>query len=277
MKSIKIKNSKKLLIAWICVAVLVASAAMLSILRWSNYKKGQNAAIETALTAIPREFNKKKDRDELRKDMYYYFDRTYYKNAFTSASQAQELNRHMNEINSSFNKALSALGFTEGGKYYLQYGSFFDLFTSNAFSRSFIGITALSTLSLIALIFVAIKTISDINDKSEIVVEENAVAAKTKKGKELQFLLKDVTNVESKGKNGLVIKGNNILYTITGIQNADALKSAIMDGVARSANITTNTVEETDMDTLKKYKDLLDSGIITQEEFDAKKKQVLGL
>jgi len=28
---------------------------------------------------------------------------------------------------------------------------------------------------------------------------------------------------------------------------------------------------------LKKYKVLLDSGIITQEEFDAKKKQLLGL
>ncbi|MBO5652993.1 MAG: SHOCT domain-containing protein, partial [Clostridia bacterium] len=28
---------------------------------------------------------------------------------------------------------------------------------------------------------------------------------------------------------------------------------------------------------LKKYKDLLDAGIITQEEFDAKKKQLLGL
>lgn len=33
-----------------------------------------------------------------------------------------------------------------------------------------------------------------------------------------------------------------------------------------------NTTEE-----LKKYKELLDSGIITQEEFDAKKKQLLGL
>ena len=30
-------------------------------------------------------------------------------------------------------------------------------------------------------------------------------------------------------------------------------------------------------DELKKYKDLLDSGVITQEEFDAKKKQLLGL
>ncbi|MBQ7378808.1 MAG: SHOCT domain-containing protein [Clostridia bacterium] len=30
-------------------------------------------------------------------------------------------------------------------------------------------------------------------------------------------------------------------------------------------------------DELKKYKELLDSGIISQEEFDAKKKQLLGL
>ena len=28
---------------------------------------------------------------------------------------------------------------------------------------------------------------------------------------------------------------------------------------------------------LKKYKELLDGGVITQEEFDAKKKQLLGL
>ncbi|MBR3588760.1 MAG: SHOCT domain-containing protein [Clostridia bacterium] len=30
-------------------------------------------------------------------------------------------------------------------------------------------------------------------------------------------------------------------------------------------------------DELKKYKDLLDNGVITQEEFDAKKKQLLNL
>lgn len=34
-------------------------------------------------------------------------------------------------------------------------------------------------------------------------------------------------------------------------------------------------VDETEL--LKKYKDLLDTGVITQEEFDAKKKQILGL
>jgi predicted Zn-dependent peptidase len=38
-----------------------------------------------------------------------------------------------------------------------------------------------------------------------------------------------------------------------------------------------NIQETSNADELKKYKDLLDSRIITQEEFDAKKKQLLGL
>ena len=33
----------------------------------------------------------------------------------------------------------------------------------------------------------------------------------------------------------------------------------------------------TDADEIKKYKELLDQGAITQEEYDAKKKQILGL
>ena len=40
-----------------------------------------------------------------------------------------------------------------------------------------------------------------------------------------------------------------------------------------------NTVSSTtsSADELKKFKELLDDGVITQEEFDAKKKQLLGL
>jgi hypothetical protein len=39
----------------------------------------------------------------------------------------------------------------------------------------------------------------------------------------------------------------------------------------------TTTIAPTNFDEIKKFKDLLDSGIITQEEFDTKKKQLLGL
>ena len=46
---------------------------------------------------------------------------------------------------------------------------------------------------------------------------------------------------------------------------------------AQSQQIVNNIQETSNADELKKFKELLDSGIITQEEFDAKKKQLLGL
>ena len=52
------------------------------------------------------------------------------------------------------------------------------------------------------------------------------------------------------------------------------VKKAKKEQVAQP-NVTVQQVSSADE--LKKYKDLLDAGIITQEEFDAKKKQLLGL
>ncbi len=46
---------------------------------------------------------------------------------------------------------------------------------------------------------------------------------------------------------------------------------------AKSAKHAPISVAISSADELKKFKELLDSGIITQEEFDAKKKQLLGL
>ena len=80
---------------------------------------------------------------------------------------------------------------------------------------------------------------------------------------------------------GLKIKGNSIRYRIDFLSNSDELKSYIMDYVSeyKIENPVTNSNnnQPSQADELKKYKDLLDSGIITQEEFDAKKKQLLGL
>ncbi len=45
----------------------------------------------------------------------------------------------------------------------------------------------------------------------------------------------------------------------------------------QSQQVINNIQEASNADELKKFKDLLDSGVITQEEFDAKKKQLLDL
>ena len=60
----------------------------------------------------------------------------------------------------------------------------------------------------------------------------------------------------------------------------DVLAQKTNERQERTANQTVASAPASQgnvMDDLKKLKDLLDSGIITQEEFDAKKKQLLGL
>jgi len=63
------------------------------------------------------------------------------------------------------------------------------------------------------------------------------------------------------------------------LENKDELFSAITNLLLeRQKGKTTIVSEKSDsVDEIKKYKELLDSGIITQEEFDAKKKELLGL
>ena len=59
---------------------------------------------------------------------------------------------------------------------------------------------------------------------------------------------------------------------------AFAKRSPIIVGKKTEQNTIINNVNEaTNADELKKYKDLLDSGAISQEEFEEKKKQLLGL
>lgn len=72
----------------------------------------------------------------------------------------------------------------------------------------------------------------------------------------------------------LLIKNANEVYT--------ALNNLVINRQnEKDKSNPTEIIKETqplsNADELKKYKDLLDQGIITQEEFDAKKKQLLGL
>ena len=58
--------------------------------------------------------------------------------------------------------------------------------------------------------------------------------------------------------------------------NSADLSDATEEEIRQAANGNSKSTVSA-ADELKKYKELLDSGVITQEEFDAKKKQLLGL
>lgn len=85
-------------------------------------------------------------------------------------------------------------------------------------------------------------------------------------------LFKGISVATSSGKiSFLVIKNADEIY---GIVN----KILIERQKEKAKEVAPVTIAQSDeADQLRKYKDLLDSGVITQEEFDAKKKQLLGL
>ena len=56
------------------------------------------------------------------------------------------------------------------------------------------------------------------------------------------------------------------------------LRDATDDDIAKSKEPQGTVIQQASAaDELKKFKDLLDMGVISQDEFDAKKKQLLGL
>ena len=84
-------------------------------------------------------------------------------------------------------------------------------------------------------------------------------------------LFKGVSVSTASGRIGfLVIKNSDKIY--------DVVSQLLINRQQEKNNLPQQSPQINDeTDQLKKYKDLLDSGVITQEEFDAKKKQLLGL
>lgn len=61
------------------------------------------------------------------------------------------------------------------------------------------------------------------------------------------------------------------------VEQAAAFIKKKIDDLKKQKNTPTVVAATSTADELKKFKDLLDMGAITQEEFDAKKKELLGL
>ena len=70
---------------------------------------------------------------------------------------------------------------------------------------------------------------------------------------------------------------NSVVFQKKNLKVAEEIKDFLEKKISERATGATIVQQVSSADELKKFKELLDSGIITQEEFDAKKKQLLGL
>lgn len=125
--------------------------------------------------------------------------------------------------------------------------------------------------------------------KMEIVVTDKRVYGKTSFGKQVDLPLDSISSVGTSAFEGISVGTSSGCIKFLGISNRDkiyeAIKKILADRQSKEVKVTaptptpvTNiTQAQSSADEIKKFKELLDSGIITQEEFDAKKKQLLGL
>lgn len=124
-----------------------------------------------------------------------------------------------------------------------------------------------------------------VNRKCELCITENNVKGKTIFGKEVVLPLYMVSAYSTrKFLSTIAVATSSGITKFALIKNyaeiGEVLSQKINERQQNTAYQTatsTQSAQPSSMDELKKLKELLDMGIITQEEFDAKKKQLLGL
>lgn len=119
--------------------------------------------------------------------------------------------------------------------------------------------------------------------KIELTVTDKRVYGKAAFGKRVDLPLDSVSAVGSGWPKGIAVSTSSGKIAFLAIKNRDNLHKCIsnllIERQSKAAPVAAAKPEipQSNADELKKYKDLLDSGVITQEEFDAKKKQLLGI
>lgn len=96
--------------------------------------------------------------------------------------------------------------------------------------------------------------------------------------------LNQITAINRSSFNGISITSIGNVSNFHCIENQEEVMKALSFLLANSQQNTQPTqngsapaANGSEAELLKRLKDLLDAGVLTQEEFDAKKKQVLGL
>jgi hypothetical protein len=119
--------------------------------------------------------------------------------------------------------------------------------------------------------------------KCSIVVTDKRVYGKAGFGSQVDLPFDMISAVGTTGiTHGIEVATSSGKIKFMYIANASDIHKVISDLLMdrqENKNSSVNVVKQevSDADELKKFKGLLDQGIISQEEFDAKKKQLLGL
>lgn len=116
--------------------------------------------------------------------------------------------------------------------------------------------------------------------KVQITVTNKRVYGYDATAKRVDLPLDSITAVATSLFSGLAVTTASGAIKFVMLKNRDELHeeiSKLLIGRQEKSSVIKQEIPQSAADELKKYKDLLDSGVITQKEFDTKKKQLLAL
>lgn len=163
--------------------------------------------------------------------------------------------------------------------YQVKYGNAFVYALSRYFSEDlWISLIPIASLALIGgLIYLWLRSY-------ELTVTDKRIFGKVAWGKRVDLPVDSVSATATiRGLKGVSVSTSSGRISFLVIKNADEIYKIMNDLLIErqqeraNATVVAANPKTDEADQLKKYKDLLDSGVITQEEFEAKKKQLLGL
>ena len=183
-------------------------------------------------------------------------------------------------------KGYESFGFGYGGTYY--YTTIYDNSLLEFFSEvmcepfDFGGDAFFAFLIYIGFIGIALAFFFKWEmSKCSLTVTNRRVTGKASFGKSVDLPLNQISAVALGIFSRITVATSSGKIHFWFIKNREEVHSVLTNIIGKvqveSAYNQTNNAPTSDADELKKYKDLLDNNIITQEEFDAKKKQLLGL
>ena len=113
-------------------------------------------------------------------------------------------------------------------------------------------------------------------NRCAITVTDRRILGNAGFGKQVDLPLAQITALSVTARHGISVATASGKTKFWMIENRDEVYEKLSIALADVTKGNGGKENGSNADELKKYKELLDSGIITQEEFDGKKKQLLG-
>ncbi len=279
VRSEKIPQKKKKIIIWIISALLVITTLTFLIIDYSSYKRGQEFGLVSIAAASKAAglywVNSNDSYAEQCKDVYNQLNKHTSDITINGVTyDASDVRDSERKMRSSFAHLMEVAGFDRYSSFnianWFKYTNIAEYFFG-CYSKNVLPICCYIVL-LIAIVF----TISVNNEeKKELIIYDSYVLCKINSKESKQLFFEDITNIGIE-KNTLKIAGVGVEFRISNLTNAESMKDVIIEK-KKSVQDKLDSSNISNADELKKYKELWDNGVISKEEFDAKKRQLLGL